>query len=229
MTNLQGSAVNPWITRLLLWGPIGVGGLLAGLTMAFGAVPLITQVQLQSRQQDEKRAQEVRLPQIRADLKRIAIDQQRVEGQQQRLLELIAGSGDLVTFMAQADREAQRHGVVLQLVEPTQAPAAAEAQAADNKQAAKPAEAGQAAPTGDTLEKAGLSSQQLLLSARGSYPDLLAFLRGLESLSLLVVQTNVSLGQEAQAASTGAKSSPSVTKPPELKLAIKLYSRKAKT
>jgi len=229
MTNLQGSAQNPWTGRLVLWGPIGVGGLLAALIMALGTVPLLTQVQLQSRQQEEKRAQEIRLPQIRADLNRVAIDQQRAETQQQRLLELIAGSGDLVTFMAQADREALRHGVELQLFEPTQAPGPSNSESADNKPAQKPQPADKAAlANADLLEQAGLSSHQLLLSAKGSYPELLAFVRALESLSLLVVQSNVSLDAQPQSSSNGSRATTGSTHRPELKVAIKLYGRKGK-
>ena len=226
MTNLQGNAANPWIARLLLWGPISAGGLLAILVLAIATVPLISQVQLQSRQQEEKRALEVRLPQLRAELERAAREQQRGEGQQRRLLELIAGSGDLVTFMAQADREARQHGVELQLYEPTQPLVEAKADKKDDSKT-KPEEE---PANKDNLEQAGLSSHQLLISAKGSYPNLLAFLRALERLSLLVVQSSVSLTQSkpAKPIPTKQQAQGSSTPTPELKMAITLYSATSK-
>ena len=226
MTNLQGAAPNPLIPRLLLWLPAGVGLLLALAVLAIGSVPLFTQVQLQQRQHDDKTAQEQRLPQLRVDLARVVRDQQRAQQQQQRLLQLIAGSGELVTFMAQLDREARRHGVELQLYEPTAAVVADNPDEADplkaqdkgtrkkRKKKAVEAESAKAASQGDPLLRAGLSNTQLLLSAKGNYPNLLAFLRALESLSLLVVQSNLNLAQ--------AQPSPAV----ELKLAVSLYSDK---
>lgn len=226
MTNLQGTAPSPLIPRLLLWLPAGIGLLLAVAVLAVGSLPLLSQVQLQQRQHDEKKAQAERLPQLRADLRRAAHDQLRAQQQQQRLLQLIAGSGELVTFMAQVDREARRHGVELQLYEPTTAVAADNPAEADplkaqdkgtrnkRKKRAAEADAAAAAAQVDPLLGAGLRNSQLLLSAKGSYPNLLAFLRAIESLSLLVVQSNLNLAE--------AQPSPVV----ELKLAVSLYSAK---
>ena len=73
MTNLQGSAPNPLIPRLLLWVPAGFGGLLALLVLGLGTFPLITQLQIQERQQQEKLAMEQRLPQMRNDLMSVQI------------------------------------------------------------------------------------------------------------------------------------------------------------
>ena len=240
MTNLQGNAPNPWIARLLLWLPTSIGALLAVMVLAIGAFPLISQLQIQGRQQQEKLAQEQRLPQLRSTLRRTADQQSLAEVQQQRLLELIAGSGDLVTFMAQADREARRHGVELQLYEPNAQPSAAEtAAAAQEADPLKPQDAGtrkkrkkkardrqqaETAASGDPMLDVGLKRNQLLLSAQGSYPNVLQFLRSLESLGLLVVQSNLSLNaaeaakdsKTAQGASAGAV---------QLKLAVTLYSR----
>ena len=184
MTNLQGNAPNPWIARLLLWLPTSAGALIAVLVLALGTFPLMTQLQVQGRQAQEKLAQEQRLPELRSALLRIGEQQRLAESQQQRLLQLIAGSGDLVTFMAQADREARRTGVELQLYEPNNQ--AADAAAADAAQGADPLKA-QDAGTREKLDKAagdqkqaageansdpmlkvGLKRNQLLLSARAA-------------------------------------------------------------
>ena len=237
MTNLQGSAPNPLIPRLLLWVPAGFGGLLALMVLGLGTFPLITQLQIQERQQQEKLAMEQRLPQMRNDLLRLAQDQLLAERQQQQLLTLIAGSGELITFMAQADREARRHGVELQLYEPTVAQVGADPEADPLKGQAKgtrrkrdkEAEAKtqeDAAAQKDPLRKAGLTSTQLLLSAKGRYPNLLAFLRSLEALGLLVVQSNLALSQEAaeQPAAGSPANKPQPVPPVTLKLAVALYT-----
>ena len=238
MTNLQGSAPNPLIPRLLLWVPAGVGGVLALLVLGLGTFPLISQLQIQGRQQQEKLAMEQRLPQMRSDLARLAQDQVLAEQQQQQLLTLIAGSGDLITFMAQADRAARRQGIELQLYEPTVAAVVSDAEADPLKgqargtrkkrdQEAAANDEAAAAANKDPLRKAGLSSTQLLLSAKGRYPNLLAFVRTLEALGLLVVQSNLSLSQgpaEDTAAAAAPSQQPQPVPPVVLKLAIALYS-----
>lgn len=240
MTQSQASASDLWITRLLLWVPAGAGGVLALLVLALGSIPLISQVQLQGRQVEEKRAQEQRLPQLRSDQAQVAAQQLVAERQQQQLISLIAGSGELVTFMAQADREARRHGVQLQLYEPRAELAVADADKVDflkgqakgtrdklEKEAATKKEADSAAQN-DPLQKAGLKSTNLLLSARGRYPNLLAFMRGMESVGLLVVPSNLNL-QETRPpqGAAGASNAPQQVAPVELKLGIALYNAKA--
>lgn len=234
-------ASNLLMSRLLLWVPAGIGGLLALLVLAVGSMPLLSQLQLQGRQVEEKRAQEMQLPQLRADLLRLSTQQQTAERQQQQLISLIAGSGELVTFMALADREARRHGVQLELYEPTASLSGANGDDADplkpqdkgtrdkrSKQADADKQA-QSVAKKDPLKQAGLSSQNLLLSAKGRYPNLLAFMRAMESLSLLVVQSNLNLNQPVSTPASGgsaqAKQAPLIA-PIELKLAIALYNAK---
>lgn len=228
--------------RLLLWLPAGLGGLVALLVLGLGAAPLVSQLQLEGRQLEQKQALEQRLPQIRVELSRLVGAQQQAERQQQQVLTLIAGSGELVTFLAQVDRLAQRHRVQLQLFEPTADQPAAATEGADPLKAqakgtrAQQQSEQQAAPPPDPLQKAGLSSTRLLLSARGTFPDLLAFLRSVESLSLLVVQSNLNLSQalpdklstsrtpaSTPPGATTATSTPPGTGLVELKLALALY------
>ena len=224
MTNFQGTATPPPAARWLLWAPIAIGGLLAAGVLGIGLVPLVSQLQIQSRQQLDRQAQLQRLPQLRAQTLQVATAQVRAERQQQQLLQLIAGSGQLVTFMAQVDLEAQRQGVQLQLLEPQPAsevpgpsdPLKGQSKGASEQQA-QAAEAQRQAAAADPMQKAGLGVTKLLLSAKGRYPNLLSFLRNLESLGLLVVQSDLSLSQWTAAATP---SSP----PVELKLALALYS-----
>jgi type IV pilus assembly protein PilO len=67
----------------------------------------------------------------------------------------------------------------------------------------------------------GLQKTSLLLTARGTGPQLLAFLRGLEKLSLLVVQSDLSLKHETKDAAKPGEAAASTT---QLRLNLSLYS-----
>ena len=57
------------------------------------------------------------------------------------------------------------------------------------------------------MEAAGLKEQKVLLTARGSYPSLLAFMRATEKLSVLVSQSSLSLAV-VDPAKSGAQVAP---------------------
>lgn len=247
MTSLPSDQNSVLMRRLLFWLPLGGGGLLALLVLLVGALPLFNVLQVQTSQQRDQLEQEQRLPLIRADLARVSAQQLTAERQQRQLLTLIAGSGDLDTFLAQVDNEAQRHGVQLQLFEPTSALPAADGEEADplkaqtkgTRQQRQSQQRANPATTSDPLRKAGLNSTLLLLTARGRYPQVLAFLRGMEALSLLVVYLppgssgGFSLGlpvvdrvATAPVPSTATQAAAPPTGVVELKMAIALYSAK---
>jgi type IV pilus assembly protein PilO len=132
------------------------------------------------------------------------------------VLQLIEGSGEFVTFLAQLDREATRNGLQLELFEPVVvAPPPPEPPKGgnQNKQQAP------ASPPKAPLEQAGLSAQRVLLTARGRFPNLLAFMRSVERLSLLVVPSDFSL----QSISAGAGAPNAQTFDSEMKLALTYY------
>jgi type IV pilus assembly protein PilO len=119
--------------------------------------------------------------------------------------------------------------VQLELFEPTtlvaSTPAAAEPPARGRANATAPAAEPAAAPK-DPLEAAGLEAQRVLLSARGRYPDLLAYMRSVEQLSLLVVPSDFALELiEVARDTTAAPAAADAPKPriPEMKLALTYY------
>ena len=82
------------------------------------------------------------------------------------------------------------------------------------------------------MEAAGLKEQKVLLTARGSYPSLLAFMRATEKLNVLVSQTNLSLAvvdpakagaQDASPAGTAIPAGGRVAVKTELKLMLTSY------
>ena len=189
MTNLQGGADRHAARlqqQLLLALPIGVGAVLAVLVLGAGVVPQWLKLQADSERLAQLEEIKARIPLLRAQIAKAAETQSAAERKQLQVLQLIQGSGEFVTFLAQLDREASRQGVQLDLYEPVAALAPVTAAEAKKGEQAPP-------PPVSPLEAAGLKAQKLLLTARGSYPSLLSFLRATEKLNLLVEQSKLSL------------------------------------
>lgn len=233
MTNLQNVSVPAETglgarpsSRLLLVLPLGVGGVVALLLLLVWVLP---QLQWLNRDQQRLAAMEEkiqRLPLLRAQLQSTLVAQERAEAQKRQLLNLIAGSGSLNTFMAQVNREAERHGVVLDVLQPATPPPA------PPRAEAKPAVAGAApaAPAAGSCGRLdatdGLTASQQSLAVRGRYPNLLAFMRALERLNLLVVQCNLALEQPAPKAVAGAAKVPPPLEPMVLRFDLSLFEQR---
>lgn len=244
MTNLQSPLVPEeqiLRQRLLLGVPIGLGVLVASLLAVGLLVPQLLRLRSDSQRLADLQALEQRIPLLRRQLDKTALDQENAERQQRKILALIQGSGEFLTFLSQIDREAIRNGVQLELYEPVASRAAAAPDGqAPNPQAPPPAgqpeggqpeggqpQTGQAPPVASPLEQAGLTAEQVLLTARGSYPRLLGFLRAVEKLSLLAIPSDFRMVLVNPTAATGAArqgSSPAGTPAvPELKLLLTYY------
>ena len=118
MTNLQapageepalaGSRLSP---RQLLLLPLALGGVVALALLGGWVIPQLQKLNETNQRQAQKQATAAGIPLLRQQLDQTITATQRAEVQQARLLALIAGSGDLATFLTQVDRQAQRHGV----------------------------------------------------------------------------------------------------------------------
>jgi hypothetical protein len=214
MTNLQDVA-SPNATKLqqslLLGVPISFGAVVAALIIGFGVLPQWLRLQVSSESLAQLEEFKSRIPLLRSQIAKTAEAKTAAERKQLQVLQLIQGSGEFVTFLAQLDAEAARHGVQLDLYEPVAALAPVPAAEAKKGEQAPPSPA-------SPMEAAGLKEQKVLLTARGSYPSLLAFMRATEKLSVLVSQSNLSL------ALVGI--SPAVTKT-ELKIMLTYYKSAA--
>jgi type IV pilus assembly protein PilO len=220
MTNLQASSATVRFRRAwVLQGLPAAAGLLVSLgVVAIAVWPTWQRLQIDQQELEQLAEQRQRLPLLRSQLLKLQDSVQQAEQRNAAIVGLIAGSGEITTFLAQLSAEAQRTGVVLDGYEPivTQAPPAdsqtTKGKAAKNKAPAPPA---------DPLLAPGLQKTSLLLAARGTGPQLLAFLRSLEQLSLLVVQSDLSLKQETK---EPAKPGEAVATSTQLRLSLSLYS-----
>ncbi len=221
MTNLQQGARPRSLalrTGLLIGLPAAVGAVLGGLVLVVGVFQPWNQLRRDQFEVEDLRAMEQRLPVLRTQRVRQEEEIAVVERQRARLLQLIAGSGEFSTFLAQLDREAAATGVQLDVYEPV-APVPATTPPAGDK--AK--DDTKAAPPPDPLEADGLSRTSLQLSARGRYPNLLVFLRRLESLGLLVVQSDLNLDlEEVRPPAAAAPGRPAAAPPPVPRVVLKI-------
>ena len=217
------------LEQLVLLTPAVLGGVLAVLVGGAFVLPQAQQWQAGQRRIEELRRLQSELPAQQRQLEREQAGLARAEAQEDLVLQLIAGSGDLITFLTQVDRLAASSGVELTLYEPQRAlpvQGGASGQSppkakGGQEQAAKPAAA-------DPLQADGLRRQELLLSARGRFPQLLTFLRQLERLNVLVVQSNLQLALEEAQQQSGNQGAGEVPDPKvDLKLNVALYGRDA--
>ena len=220
MSNLQANRPSPVKREWVLIGlPAALGGLLS-LGLVWAAVwPTWQRLQIAEAEREQLAEQRQRLPLLRTQLLKLRDNVDQAEQRRRQILGLIAGSGEINTFMAQLSAEAQRTGVILDGYEPitTAPPPEAESNRAKARQDKDKAPA----PPPDPLLAPGLQKTSLLLTARGTGPQLLAFLRGLEKLSLLVVQSDLSLKHESKDAAKPGEAAVNTT---QLRLNLSLYS-----
>ena len=190
---LAGSRLSP---RQLLLLPLALGGVVALALLGGWVIPQLQKLNEANQRQAQKQATAAGIPLLREQLDQTITATQSAEVQQSRLLALIAGSGDLATFLTQVDRQAQRHGVQLDVLQPAQSKGAP-------GEAAPPTPAAPAEPP-DPLAGAGLQATQMQLKAVGAYPNLLGFIRAMERLSLLVRQSGFTLQQVGPTAGQAA-------------------------
>jgi type IV pilus assembly protein PilO len=218
MTNFQGSPKRGISQKQVLLGfPMVLGFGVAIALAGVWAWPQWTRLQLAEQELQQLDEQRQRLPILRAQLTKLARDQAEAELRQDQILGLVAGSGDIATFMTQLSEEAQRVGVQLDGYEPIIETATAEG-AKSNRAASKADQSKASAVPPDPLLAPGLMKTSLLLVARGDGPQLLAFLRRLESLSLLVVQSNLQVKAEQKGTAKDGMSRPA------LRINLGLYS-----
>ena len=219
MTNLQapageepalaGSRLSP---RQLLLLPLALGGVVALALLGGWVIPQLQKLNEANQRQAQKQATAAGIPLLRQQLDQTITATQRAELQQARLLALIAGSGDLATFLTQVDRQAQRHGVQLDVLQPAKPKGAP----------GEPAPAAPAEPP-DPLAGAGLQATQMQLKAVGTYPNLLGFIRAMERLSLLVRQSGFTLQQVGPTAGQAPAAAPAPA-PTAMTFTLTLYS-----
>lgn len=253
MTNLQqarerrdGALAPATLKNVWLWLPIAIGGALSALLLLALVFPVALEMgQVLARLKVlEDYRQQIDLLKLQA-LQTLK-EQKQAQRQQEQVLRLVTGRGDLATFLATLDLEASQTGVNLQLYEPVPAAPVGATPGAPAKPGApppppappspppapgQPPNATAAKPPLDVMAKEGLRERVLLLNASGTYPQVLAFLRRMELLDVLVEQKDLNLIAEGSEA--GKNTASDTELPPqvpqvEVKLSLTLWSKEPK-
>ena len=227
MTNFQASdgrrrLITP--ERLVLLLPIAAGAALLALVLVLGYPPLLLQLQQRRTAIAELKEQEAMLPLLRSQLNASAEQQERRTKQQARLLTLVAGTGELRTWLASINDLAAAAGVAITQVQPGEVerytpppPPPADGTTPDPAQA-------QPAPSADPLLAPKLEKRSAQITVRGSYLALRTFLQRLESLQVVAIASELELKAEppAQQAAQGQPAGPTLT---ALTLKLSAYGR----
>ena len=220
MTNFQAQqpsrfAVTP--ERLVLALPALAGGLLAaGLALAW-LLPAWQRNGALEQQRQLLKSQGEALAANRARLGRSREGLQQAEADQRKLLQIVAGTDQLDTLLAQLAVEAAAAGVTLESYEPQAAPVPS-----PNSKRSK-AKGNEAPPSDPLLVDGELVKREQLVMASGAFPQLLVFLRRIESLSPLAVLRDLNLSHPAPSGDGEDSAEPTV-----LKFNLSVYSRAPK-
>ncbi|MCB4389105.1 hypothetical protein [Synechococcus sp. MU1617] len=205
MTNFSGirrQGLWSWLTpeRAVLVVPVFAG---LGLSMALLSVvvtPLTIRVRDQNEVVEQLTTKAEFLPVLRQQL--AAVKREQVERVQQldRLLELVAGTSELQTFLAGLNDLARVHSVAITTTKPGEVErfkTLTPAQAQEAPPAAGGGNSGVAAV--DPLLNRGLEKRSATLTVTGPFQQVLAFLRSLEQLEVFVVISEMNIrGQGGQ-------------------------------
>ena len=218
--------------RILVGAPAAIGVVLAGALLAGLAWPRLGVIEEQRQRMDDLKAKEASLPQLKLQRTKTQVELQKAQQQQNLLIELVAGQGEIDTFLAQLSRESAATGVEITLYEPVPAaPADASSQAPN--QASKPrntqGKGNKQTASKDPFAKLGYQKTAVLLQAEGPYPGLLAFLRRMEALELLVQPSDLELVavDDASQASDDNDQRPAAPPRTRLKLRLTFYDQTA--
>ena len=209
--------------RLLQLAPVLLALVLGSALAAAWLLPLSQQLARLQHEHETLQRQSDALGANRLRLQKGSEQLQRARQDQSRLLQLVAGTDQLDTLLAQLAAEAAATEVSLEIFEPQAAAAPAETPPARTRRGSG-GKAEQTKPPVDPLLVEGeLVKRSQLVQAVGSFPALLAFLRRLESLSPLAVVSDLNL---TQAAGTTPEAG---AEPTLLKFSLTAYSRAPKT
>ena len=205
--------------RLVVAVPGLLGLLLAcGLFTAFG-FPIWERMDQQRQRLAELQGKRDTLPLLEAQLKQSDKSLSQAKQQQSLLVDLVAGRGQIQTFLAQLSRISAASGVVISLYEPVSL-SSSEASNSVGKQDQQSKGVDSAPASNDPLQELGYEKSVVLLQVDGPYQGLLQFLRRMEQLELLVQPSDLEL--TALEAPGESEDEPVSVGPPRTRLKLRL-------
>lgn len=182
--------------RILIGAPIVLGVVVSLAVIGLDGLPRLERIGLQVERLEDLRRKQASLPGLLQQLKDAESRAREVAQQQAVLLNLIAGSDKIQTFLAQISREALATGVAIEGYEPVP-PEPDEPEAKKGKSTKKGKSNNEttadAEVNKDPVTELGYTKTSVLLEAQGGYLALQAFLRRMEALELLVQPSDLAL------------------------------------
>ena len=192
--------------------------LAAGVFAAVG-MPTLDQLDQQRQRITELESKRDTLPLLEAQRKQSDQDLNEALQRQAQLVDLVAGRGQIQTFLAQLSRISAATGVSINLYEPVPASSSEVSnRRGSSDQQSKGAKS--AAVSKDPLQALGYEKSSVLLQVEGPYQGLLQFLRRMEELELLVQPSDLEL--TALEAPPADQDQPAVIGAPRTRLKLRL-------
>ena len=213
---------------MLITAPALLGLVMAGGVFAVVGWPALDRLDQQRQRIAELKSKRESLPLLEAQLKQTDNALSEAMQQQDLLVDLVAGRGQIQTFLAQLSRISADSGVVINLYEPVPASTSE----VSNPRGARDQQgqgSDSAAASQDPLQALGYKKSSVLLQVEGAYQGLLQFLRGMEQLELLVQPSDLELiavEDPADAEDPSVKVVPTRTR---LKLRLTFFDQAAET
>jgi len=213
--------------RAVLLIPIIAGAMVGVVLLLFGLIPLLVQVQEKRDVLQGMERKKSELPILRQQLAALSKKKAKSMAQQERLLNLVAGTTQLHTFLAQLNQFAVEQGVSIVKVEPqaierpAPKPASPPADTAAVDDATAPP-----LPPEDPLLVQKLEKRSALLTVQGPFRRIIAFLQQMEQLQVIVIASDLELrlGAPNQRSSGNSADGEDVTQT-TLKLKLSAYGR----
>ena len=205
---------------MLVAVPALLGLVMAGGVFAAVGWPALDRLDQQRQQIAELESKRDTLPLLEAQLKQSDQVLKEVEQQQALLVDLLAGRGQIQTFLAQLSRISAASGVVINLYEPVPESSPSTTNRGGARDQSKKG-AGSAAANKDPFQALGYQKISVLLQVEGPYQGLLQFLKGMEQLELLVQPSDLELTAIEDPANASDQSL-LVSGPPRTRLKLRL-------
>ena len=201
MTNFSGvgrQGLWSWLTpeRAVLVVPVFIGLGLSMALLSVGITPLTLRVREQSTVVEQLQAKADFVPVLRQQLAALMLKQKERDQQLDRLLELLAGTSDLQTFLAELNDMGRSHNVEITTTKPG---------SVERFKATTTAQATRPAASDDPLLNRGLEKRSAVLTVSGPFEQVLAFLRSLERLEVFVVISEMNLRKQIELMQDGGE------------------------
>ena len=228
MTNFQGqrsSSPLRWLTpeRALFLLPVLINAGFAVAILLLLVAPMWQSTRERKEVVEGLLLKSVELPQLKKDLAQQQQLRRQLKEQESRLLNLLAGTQDLGTFLSELNELAVHHNVIVTSTEPGEierwTPPLEDQNASEAELQQQP---GELPITGDPLIQEGLVKRSASITVNGPFNQVKAFLQDLESLEVFVITSELEIEAVRASEQGDAEGRKTQTK---LNLELSVYGR----